>query len=68
MHAIHVKNYYMIQSTGLYMGLNTNVKRIKEGLNDLLKYHLYFPVEDPKQLDQDEIIENLDQANGECKH
>jgi hypothetical protein len=31
-------------------------------LNDLNCYLLYFPEENPKQLDQDEIIEILDQA------
>jgi hypothetical protein len=31
-------------------------------LNDLSHYLLYFPEEEPKQLDHDEIIENLDQA------
>jgi hypothetical protein len=31
-------------------------------LNDLICYLLYFPEENPKQLDQDEIIEILDQA------
>jgi hypothetical protein len=31
-------------------------------LNDLNRYLSYFPEENPKQLDQDEIIEILDQA------
>jgi hypothetical protein len=31
-------------------------------MNDLNRYLLYFPEESPKQLDQDEIIEILDQA------
>jgi hypothetical protein len=31
-------------------------------LNDLNRYLLYFPEENPKQLDQDEIIEILDQT------
>jgi hypothetical protein len=31
-------------------------------LNDLNRYLFYFPKENPKQLDQDEIIEILDQA------
>jgi hypothetical protein len=31
-------------------------------LNDLNRYLLYFPEEKPKQLDQDEIIEILDQV------
>jgi hypothetical protein len=31
-------------------------------LNDINRYLFYFPEENPKQLDQDEIIETLDQA------
>jgi hypothetical protein len=31
-------------------------------LNDLNRHLLYFPEENPKQLDQDEFIEILDQA------
>jgi hypothetical protein len=31
-------------------------------LKDLNHYLLYFPEENPKQLDQDEVIEILDQA------
>jgi hypothetical protein len=46
------------------MGLNTSIKLFLENqrLNDLNRYLLYFPEENPKQLDQDEIIEILDQA------
>jgi hypothetical protein len=46
------------------MGCNTSVQKFVERLNDLNRYHymLYFPEENPKQLDQDEIIEILDQA------
>jgi hypothetical protein len=44
------------------MGLNTSVQQFVERLNDLNRYQLYFPEEYPKQLDQDEIIEILDQA------
>jgi hypothetical protein len=44
------------------MGLNTSVQQFVERLNDLNRYLLYFPEENPKQLDQDEIIEILDQA------
>jgi hypothetical protein len=44
------------------MGLNTSVQRFVETLNDLNLYLFYFPEEIPKQLDQDEIIEILDQA------
>jgi hypothetical protein len=43
------------------MGLNTSVQKFVESLNDLNRYLLYFPEENPKQLDQDEIIEILDQ-------
>jgi hypothetical protein len=53
--AIHVQKYYMRR--GLYMGLNTSVQQFVERLNDLNRYLLYFPEENPKQLDQDEIIE-----------
>jgi hypothetical protein len=45
------------------MNLNTSVQAFVERLNDLNRYVLYFPEENPKQLDQDEIIEILDQAN-----
>jgi hypothetical protein len=44
------------------MGLNTSVQQFVESLNDLNRYLLYFPEENPNQLDQDEIIEILDQA------
>jgi hypothetical protein len=44
------------------MGLNTSVQQFVERLNDLNSYLLYFPEENPKQLDQDEIIEILDQV------
>jgi hypothetical protein len=45
------------------MDLNTSVQQLVEGLNDhFIRYLLYFPEENPKQLDQDEIIEILDQA------
>jgi hypothetical protein len=45
------------------MGLDTSVKLVVERLrfNDLNCYLLYFLEENPKQLDQDEIIEILDQ-------
>jgi hypothetical protein len=61
-HAICVQKYYMRHASGLYMGLNTSVQQFVERLNDLNRYLLYFPEENPKQLDQDEIIEILDQA------
>jgi hypothetical protein len=46
------------------MGLNTSVQQFVERLqlNDLNRYLLYFSKENPKQLDQDEIIEIFDQA------
>jgi hypothetical protein len=44
------------------MGLNTSIQQFVERLNDFNHYLLYFPEENPKQLDQDEIIEILDQA------
>jgi hypothetical protein len=44
------------------MGLNASVQQFVVRLNDLNHYLLYFPEENPKQLDQDEIIEILDQA------
>jgi hypothetical protein len=47
---------------GLYMGLNTSIQQFVERLNDLNRYLLYFPEENSKQLDQDEIIEILDQS------
>jgi hypothetical protein len=58
--AICVQKYYMRR--GLYMGLNTMVQQFVERLNDLNRYLLYFPEENPKQSDQDEIIVILDQA------
>jgi hypothetical protein len=45
------------------MGLNTSVQQFVERLNDLNHNLLYYPEENPKQIDQDEIIEILDQAN-----
>jgi hypothetical protein len=49
------------------MGVNTSIQQFVERLNELNRYLLYFPEENPKQLDQDEIIEILDQAKApEC--
>jgi hypothetical protein len=59
--AICVQKYYMRHPRGLYMGLNTNVQQFVERLNDHNLYMLYFPEENPKQIDKDEIIEILDQ-------
>jgi hypothetical protein len=39
-----------------------HLQQFVDRLNDLNRYVLYFPEENPKQLDQDEIIEILDQA------
>jgi hypothetical protein len=58
--AIHMQKYYM--KRGLCMGLNNSVQQFVERLNDLNRYLLYFPEENPMQFDQDEIIEILDQA------
>jgi hypothetical protein len=44
------------------MGLNISVHKFVERLNDFNRYLLYFPEENPKQLDQDVIIEIFDQA------
>jgi hypothetical protein len=60
--SIRVQKYYMKEKRGLYMGLNTSVKQFVKRLNDLNRYLLYFPEENLKQLDQDEIIGILDQA------
>jgi hypothetical protein len=60
-----MQKYYMRQSKaikGSYMGLNMSAPKFVERLNDLNHYLLYFPEDHPKQLDQDEIIEILDQA------
>jgi hypothetical protein len=46
----------------LCTGLNTSVQPFVERLNELNRYLLYFPEENPKQLDQDEIIEILNQT------
>jgi hypothetical protein len=44
------------------MGLNKSIQQFVEQLNDLNRYRLFFAEENPKQIDQDEIIEILDQA------
>jgi hypothetical protein len=59
-HAISMQKYYMAQPRSFCMGLNTFVQQFVE--NDLNRYLLYFPEENPKQLDQDEIIVILDVA------
>jgi hypothetical protein len=46
------------------MDLNTSVQKFVERLNDLNLYLLYFPEENPKQLDQDEqFVERLNDLN-----
>jgi hypothetical protein len=44
------------------MGLNTSIQQFVERLNNLNRYLLNLPEENPKQLDQDEVIEIVDQA------
>jgi hypothetical protein len=45
------------------MSLNTSIQQfVEQQLNDINRYLLYFPEENPKQLDQDEIIEILNQV------
>jgi hypothetical protein len=43
------------------MALNTSVYKFVERLNDINRFLLYFPEENSKQIDQDEIIEISDQ-------
>jgi protein associated with RNAse G/E len=50
------------------MGLNTFIQQFVARLNDLNYYFLYFPEEHPKELDQDEIIETLDQVKAPKWH
>jgi hypothetical protein len=59
-HTIHEQIYHMRR--GLHMGLHMSVQKLVVRLNDLNRYLFYFPEENTKQLDQDEIIEILDQA------
>jgi hypothetical protein len=65
---ICVQKYYMMHPRSLYMGLYTSIQQFVERLNDLNRYLLYCPEEKPKQLDQDEIIEILDQAKASEWH
>jgi type III secretory pathway component EscT len=46
--AIRVQKYYMRQPSGLYIGINTSVQKFVEILNDLNRYLLYFPEENPQ--------------------
>jgi hypothetical protein len=54
----------MRQPRGIYMGFDTSIQQFveRQQLNGLNCNLLYFPEESPKQIDQDEIIEILDQA------
>jgi transposase InsO family protein len=58
--AIRVQKYYMRRC--LFMGPNTTVQQFIERLNELNRYLLFFPEENPSPLNQDEVIEILDQA------
>jgi hypothetical protein len=60
--AKHEQKHYMRHPMALYMSLNTFVQKFVERLNALNLYLFYFPEENAKQLDQDEIIEILDLA------
>jgi hypothetical protein len=60
--AIHIQKYYMRQTRGLHTCIKTSVQQYSERLNGINRYLLYFPEENPKQLDQNEIIEILDRA------
>jgi hypothetical protein len=57
-----VQKYEMRQPRGLFMVIDKSVQQFVKRLNDLNRYLLYFPEENSKQLDQDEIIEISDQA------
>jgi hypothetical protein len=57
----HAKVLYEA-TRGLYMGLNMSLHQFVERLNYINHYLFYFPEENPKQLDQDEIIEIFDQS------
>jgi hypothetical protein len=57
-----IPKHYMRLLGGLHIGLNMSVKQLKEKLNDLNRYLLYFPEESSKHLEQDEIMKILDQA------
>jgi hypothetical protein len=59
--AIRVRKYYVKQPR-VYIWVNTSIQQFVESLNDLNRNLLYFPEENPKQFDQDEIIEILDQS------
>jgi hypothetical protein len=65
----HTRPKVLYEATKRFInGLNASVHQFVERLNDLNRYLLYFPEENPKQLDQDEIIEILDQAKAPKWH
>jgi hypothetical protein len=39
--AIHIQKYYMRQTRGLYMGINTSLQQFAKRLNDLNRYLLF---------------------------
>jgi hypothetical protein len=55
-----VQKYYMRR--GLYMGLNTSVQQFVERFEWPQPFPVYYLEENPKQIDQDKIIEILDQV------
>jgi hypothetical protein len=52
--ALWVHKHHFRKPSGLYMDLNKSYQQFVVRLNDLIRYLLYFPEENPKQLDQDE--------------
>jgi hypothetical protein len=58
---MHEKVLYEPPKRCIY-GLNKFVQQFKERLNEIYHYLLYFPEENSKQSDQDDIIENSDQT------
>jgi hypothetical protein len=61
-HAIRVQKDYMRQERGLHMGLNTSLQLFVDILNEFNFYLLLFTGEYPKQFNQNEIIEILNQS------
>jgi hypothetical protein len=52
--------YYM--KRGLFLGDNMTLQTFVGRHNELKRCLLYFPKENPKQFDQDDIVKILDQA------
>jgi hypothetical protein len=63
---IRVQKYYLRR--GLFLGHSIIVQTFVERLNELNRYLLSFPEDKPKQLDQYEIIEILDQTKAPKRH